>query len=209
MTLLPIKLAESPYNMSQQMVGITYIASGVGTLIGSLLGGVLSDRSAAKYPQIPEARMTSSIIPLLIGCGAGIAFGYTLEAGIYLIVPLICQFFLGFGNSFIMTTTMGYLASCYPQTAGGIVSVMFSLSFMMSAILIAISVSISNAIGMGNLFVILCGFTFCLSIILTYRIYSRINHSITNDSNSKSTIQMKEVQVKAQTITFNTPEERI
>lgn len=164
--------------MSESIVGITYVASGAGILLGSLLGGASSDRSAAEYPQILEARVTSSILPLFIACFAGIAFGYTLEAGIFIVVPLIFQFILGFGHSFLMTATMGYLTSCYPQNGGGIVSLMFSLSFLMSAILIAISVSVSDAIGMGNFFVLLCGINIILACFLSYRIYSKIRNGI-------------------------------
>lgn len=57
LTTLPLALSESPYGLSDSIVGICYLPVGVAMLLGAMLGGYYSDVSASKYPRAPEGRL--------------------------------------------------------------------------------------------------------------------------------------------------------
>jgi hypothetical protein len=131
-------------------------------LIGSVIGGILSDRAATVHPQLPEARLTHSAIPILFVIAGGIVFAFTLDAGIHLAVILTAQTALGYGQSAIMTAVLSYLSAA--RNSAGVVSVMLFLMFAAAALFVSISVDISNAIGLGYYFVILVGIFSAASI---------------------------------------------
>ncbi len=82
-TILPIHLAQPPYSLSTTMVGVAFLPFGVVTFIGSLLGGILSDRSLKWYGgpggARADARMTALLWPLWMCVPGAVGFGYALQ----------------------------------------------------------------------------------------------------------------------------------
>lgn len=159
MTLLPIWLAEDPYNMSENMVGITFLAVGIGMLIGAVHGGMLSDYSAAQphLKQCPEGRLyyTQLMIPLVILGGMG--FAYSLQYGANLGWVLASQFVLGYGQSAIMSGVMAFLTAAKPSTAAAASAVSMFLCFAFSAVCTAVGVTAAEKVELSGFFWILSG----------------------------------------------------
>eukprot|EP01040_Poterioochromonas_malhamensis_P020892 gene20892-25074_t len=159
MTLLPIWLAEDPYNMSENMVGITFLAVGIGMLIGAVHGGMLSDYSAAQphLTHCPEGRLyyTQLMIPLVILGGMG--FAYSLQHGASLGWVLASQFVLGYGQSAIMSGVMAYLTAAKPSTAAAASAVLMFLCFSSAAACTAVGATATAKVELSGFFWILSG----------------------------------------------------
>jgi multidrug resistance protein len=110
--------AEPPYNFKVIIVGLTYIPSSLGYVAASIIGGRWTDaimhreaRAAGRYDESgklifqPEDRMReNTMLAAAIFPGALIWFGWTAEKGILWIVPMIANFFFGFGTMIIFGT---------------------------------------------------------------------------------------------------------
>ena len=96
LTLLPIYIAEAPYNLSAGIVGVTFLPVGVAMLIAALIGGALSDWAMVKYSNSPHGIMIANLL-LSLTCPLGtIGFGFCLQGAKPLYAVLITQCILGF-----------------------------------------------------------------------------------------------------------------
>ena len=86
------------YNLSYSAIGLTYLAPGVGYLIGSIVGGRYSDHVLAKYGSkhdgnsYPEARLNSIWSGIILVPLSYCAFGWTIYFKANLILSLIFMF---------------------------------------------------------------------------------------------------------------------
>eukprot|EP01033_Poteriospumella_lacustris_P017506 gene17506-12522_t len=145
--------------MSEDMVGITFLAVGIGMLIGAVHGGMLSDYSAAQphLMHCPEGRLyyTQLMIPLVILGGMG--FAYSLQHGASLGWVLASQFVLGYGQSAIMSGVMAYLTAAKPSTAAAASAVSMFLCFAFAAVCTAAGVIAAEKVELSGFFWILSG----------------------------------------------------
>lgn len=126
-------------------------------LIAALVGGILSDMSAKRFPKAPEGRLIYSI-PFMIMVPIGsVAFGFSLAYGTNLGYVLVSQSVLAFGQAAQMPTVMGYLTAARPKNAAAVGSVMTFVCFAGAAVSIAVSDVITNAVGLEYFYVILAG----------------------------------------------------
>lgn len=106
MTTLPRILADI-YNFDTGTIGLCYLGSGTGNIVGSIIGGRLSDwnlaRLRARHPQgkfIPEMRLATLWIggAFLIPLG-NLIYGWLLVRRVMAVLPLIgafiCEYLLG------------------------------------------------------------------------------------------------------------------
>lgn len=107
-----------PYNFSEIIVGLTYIPGSLGYMVAGILGGRWADaimkreaRSAGRFDASgklilrPEDRMReNALFAAAIYPAALLWFGWTAEKGVFWIVPLIANFFFGFGTMIIFGT---------------------------------------------------------------------------------------------------------
>ncbi|RHZ44295.1 putative MFS transporter, partial [Aspergillus thermomutatus] len=94
------------FNLTSALVsGLFYLAPGAGFLLGSILGGRLSDHTVKRYIarrgglRLPQDRLNSGLATL---CGvmpiAVLVYGWTLETGAGgMVVPVIAAFWAGVG----------------------------------------------------------------------------------------------------------------
>lgn len=47
-------MVTAPYNLNEALVGVTFLANGVGLLMGSAVGGFVADRAAKQFTQAPQ-----------------------------------------------------------------------------------------------------------------------------------------------------------
>nr|AZB53128.1 major facilitator superfamily transporter [Aspergillus terreus] len=95
----------SRFHLTTALVsGLFYLAPGAGFLIGSLVGGKLSDRTVRSYIvkrgfRLPQDRLHSGLITLFAVLPAGtLIYGWTLQEGKGgMVVPIIAAFFAGWG----------------------------------------------------------------------------------------------------------------
>jgi MFS family permease len=155
LTLLPLSLAQAPYNLAPGIIGLTFLPVGAAMLLGALVGGSLSDWSAARYPHTPHGIMIATLFVSIMCPFGTVGFGFSLQNGQPLAAVLITQCIVGFGQSVIMPSTLSFLSTMRPDNAGATGSAMLFLSFLLAAVCIAVSVIISEEIGVGYFFLII------------------------------------------------------
>lgn len=85
--------------------GLFYLAPGTGFLVGSIVGGKLSDRTVRRYIQkrngvrMPQDRLNSGLITLFgVLPVSTLIYGWTLQGGVGgMALPIVCAFFAGAG----------------------------------------------------------------------------------------------------------------
>ncbi|CAI2162482.1 10853_t:CDS:2 [Funneliformis geosporum] len=158
--IIPIIFYES-YQLSYSFIGLTFLAPGIGYLIGSVIGGRYSDYVLNKYKvahngfSYPEIRLNSIWFGCVLIPVTFVVFGWTLEYKAHLIFPIISMFLGGFGSLFVSNSTITYLVDSYPELSASAIALSEFVPCIMATIYITITVPLKDAIGVGWLFTIL------------------------------------------------------
>lgn len=92
LTESPGALAAAPYSLSAVLIGVTFLSDGISGLIGSPIGGWVSDVAAAKHPKVPEARLMHNTLATLLGMPVGLLlYGWVLQRGAHLALIITAQ----------------------------------------------------------------------------------------------------------------------
>lgn len=174
LTLLPLRIALPPYSLDKGTIGLCFLPVGFAMLLGSQIGGRMSDSSAARLPHSPDGRMWWPQLGLWLVPISSIAYGIALDYNAHLAAVLICQSICGFGNAVLMPSTMGYLSSVRQANAGSATSVMMFVCFGSAAISISVAVPIVDEISFKYFWLILALLNLCSAIWTTAISYYRI-----------------------------------
>lgn len=107
--------AKYPF-LSETLVGICYLSTGVGMVLGSAVTGKLLGRdyarlvtkregSGAAVP-VEHARLRMSPALLLVFIAAVIAWGWCIHARVSIAAPLVVQVILGYTSIAVLNSTM-------------------------------------------------------------------------------------------------------
>ncbi|KAF7121767.1 hypothetical protein CNMCM5793_009320 [Aspergillus hiratsukae] len=151
------------FNLTSALVsGLFYLAPGAGFLLGSILGGRLSDHTVKRYIarrgglRLPQDRLNSGLVTL---CGvlpiAVLVYGWTLEtrAG-GMAVPVIAAFWAGVGLMGSFNGLNTYAAEAIPERRSEVISGKYIVQYLCSAGSSAAVVPLVKVIGVGWTFTI-------------------------------------------------------
>jgi MFS family permease len=148
---------------------LSYLGAGVGNFTGSILGGMLSDRLLLRSRRlrggraVVEDRLTANLWPacfIMIPFGI-LLFGWSIERGLTVGVPILAFGIQTFGMNQVMTSTSAYLVDAMPgQGASAIAASSFVRNALACALTLAANPLVA-AIGPGYT----CVFLAALSII--------------------------------------------
>ncbi|PYH61977.1 putative MFS transporter [Aspergillus niger CBS 101883] len=142
--------------------GLFYLAPGAGFLVGSVLGGRLSDRTVRKYiikrdgVRLPQDRLNSGLGTLFFVLpAAALVYGWTLqeEKG-GMVVPIIAAFFGGVGLMGTFNGLNTYAAEALPHRRSEAISGKYIIQYLFSAGSSAAVEPLIGAIGVGWTFTI-------------------------------------------------------
>ncbi|CAK7229156.1 hypothetical protein SBRCBS47491_007152 [Sporothrix bragantina] len=103
-------LFESEYGLTETQIGLSFIANGVGSIVGTLVTGKLLDMD---YRRVTQARSIGSslsssssvslekarlrLLPIfaVLQCGSLLMFGWTIDCHVHIAVPIISTFVTG------------------------------------------------------------------------------------------------------------------
>ncbi|OKL58650.1 putative MFS transporter [Talaromyces atroroseus] len=131
--------ASSPYNFGILIVGLLYIPSSLGYIVGSVVGGRWMDfvmqRAARKAnrrdengkPKVfPEERMQENAwLGALLPPAALLWYGWTAQYGVFWLCPLIANFFTGFGMIIIISVGITMISEFMPGDHRGLAASVF------------------------------------------------------------------------------------
>ncbi|OAA68113.1 major facilitator superfamily transporter multidrug resistance [Niveomyces insectorum RCEF 264] len=155
--------SSKPYQFSELIVGLMYIPGSLGYITASLLGGRWIDnimareaRKAGRYDAngklllLPEDRMrenawlSASLFP-----GALIWFGWTVQHGVFWLVPSISNFFFGVGSMLVFGAVTTMLTEFMPQRSSGGIALNNFLRNIFSCVGALVAQPLIDAMGYG------------------------------------------------------------
>ncbi|KAL4998182.1 major facilitator superfamily domain-containing protein [Aspergillus recurvatus] len=155
------------FNLTSALVsGLFYLAPGSGFLVGSVLGGQLSDMTVRKFIahrgfRLPQDRLNSGLIMLsLVLPGATLVYAWTLDQEVGgMAVPIIASFVGGVGLMGSFNGLNTYAAEALPSHRAEVIAGKYIIQYLFSAGASALVVPLVERIGVG--------WTFTISAFLT------------------------------------------
>jgi multidrug resistance protein len=147
---------EGTYGFTSTGAGLTFIAGGIGNLIGLFFTGMMSDKiiqrkkALGQTPQ-PEDRLNlQSSVPAAICLPLGlIMYGWTAYYKIHWIVPMIGTGIMGFGMMGIFMSAQTYLIDCFSREAASVTAANAVLRSVLGAVLPLVGLQLYDALGLG------------------------------------------------------------
>ena len=164
LTVFPIAMAAAPYSLSEDLIGVGYLPIGLLNIVGSVIGGALTDRAAAKDRSRPTARLLPNILATLFLVPAGcLIFGLALHFQLHLAVVLLGQALTGAGMCVFGPALSAYVTTLKQQQASTANAGSMCLQFVLAAILMQIAVPLQQALTTAGLFGLVAGITLASS----------------------------------------------
>jgi predicted MFS family arabinose efflux permease len=155
------------YGLTEIKIGLTFMANGLGCIMGTLLTGKLLDvdyrrikkQCAANGDHFPleRARLRTIWLWASLQCASSLAFGWTLDNGVHISVPIICTFFLGWAATSIQGVITTYLVDVFPDHGASATAALNLARCLLGAGGTAAVLPLSNAMGVGWTFTLLTG----------------------------------------------------
>ncbi|KAF9884689.1 hypothetical protein FE257_001318 [Aspergillus nanangensis] len=144
--------------------GLFYLAPGTGFLVGSMVGGRLSDRTVRKWikirngVRIPHDRLRSGLVTTVVVLPISMMiFAWTLQTEVGgMPVPIISAFFAGVGLLGTFNGLNTYTAEVIPSRKTEVISGKYIMQYIFGAGATGAVVPMINTIGVGLTFTI-CG----------------------------------------------------
>ncbi|KAG8632054.1 hypothetical protein KVT40_001194 [Elsinoe batatas] len=117
-------LFETRYGLSITQVGLTFIANGVGSIVGTFTTGKMLDfnyrRLGVKDSDDPMARLRTArleLVPIfsLVQTASILIFGWTIRYAVHIAVPIVSSFITGWTAISTQSIIMTYAVDVYPQ----------------------------------------------------------------------------------------------
>ncbi|RJE23400.1 Mfs transporter [Aspergillus sclerotialis] len=156
------------FNLTSALVsGLFYLAPGSGFLVGSIIGGHLSDRTVRRYirkrngVRLAQDRLNSGLATLFgLLPAAALVYGWTLQEEVGgMVVPIISAFVGGVALMGSFNGLNTYTAEAIPRKRSEVMSGKYVVQYMFAAGSSAAVVPLINAIGVGWTFTICVAFS--------------------------------------------------
>ncbi|GAP86223.2 putative multidrug transporter [Rosellinia necatrix] len=176
-------LFEERYGLSETQIGLTFIANGAGSIVGTLVTGKILDidyrRVKAKHESalaqggpgigverisqmqydnasfpLEKARLRLLPILALFQCASILAFGWTIQSRVHYAVPIVTTFITGWTVVSITSVITTYLIDIFPGSKAASSASVNLARCLLAAGGTSIVTPIINAVGIGWTFTI-------------------------------------------------------
>lgn len=153
------------YGLSEIEIGLTFIANGVGCMVGTLLTGKLLDfdyrkvkaaytGEKSRFP-LERARLRQCTLYAVIQCAATMVFGWTLNYKVHISVPIIATFFIGWASTSIQSIITTFLVDVFPKQSASATASSNLCRCLTGSIGTAVVLPVTDAINVGWAFTIM------------------------------------------------------
>ncbi|SCU91901.1 LAMI_0E07822g1_1 [Lachancea mirantina] len=163
------------YHLTNLQIGACYVCPGVALLLGSVIGGHLSDyfrKMWLKYHEGQEfpshKRLLLQVWGLLVNICGSVGYGWSIQFHHHLAVVLVFSFLTAFGMTWCSNASMTYLTECMPKRAAATVAIGSFFRNLAAAISSVIVIKLCDAMGTGWCF---SGLAFCSVVAMLGIIY--------------------------------------
>ncbi|GMM58685.1 Dtr1 protein [Maudiozyma humilis] len=164
------------YNKSTLQIGACYVCPGIFMILGSQIGGHVSDylrkvwikkHGDREYPL--ELRLNLQIPGILLNTLGCVGYGWSIQKHYHLAVVLVFSALNAFGLTWCSNSSMTYLTELLCHRAAGTVALSSLFRNVAAAISSAVIIKVTNHIGAGWGFTVF-GFLNIISVGLNYYI---------------------------------------
>ncbi|KAK9776141.1 putative Major facilitator superfamily (MFS) profile domain-containing protein [Seiridium cardinale] len=156
--------------LSETLLGICYLPTGLGMIVGTQVTGRLLDWEYAKIKKIhvdgpfPKeyARLRTMPLHLVIFVATVIGWGLALGKGAHVAVPLVLSVILGWCGMAILNTTMTLMIDILQSRSSGATACTNLVRCSLGAIVVATTDRMINSLGYIWTYVLLAGICACM-----------------------------------------------
>ncbi|KAH0837732.1 hypothetical protein AYO21_09361 [Fonsecaea monophora] len=160
-------LVKQKYHTSEIQVGLIFLANGAGSIIGTVLVGRFLDydyrRILRKYGgdeqrmPIEKARLRTVWLWSALECVSVLIFGWTVDQGVHISVPIICFFVLGWAAISLQSVISTYLVDIHHTQSASATASLNLVRCLLGAGGTAVVGPLINSIHVGWTFTLLTG----------------------------------------------------
>ena len=156
LTSLPLVLEST--GLSAGAAGACFLPIGAAMLVGSIVGGRLSDNAGAAAPGVPGARLVPSLVGASTAVCGSLIFGYCAASvsagggGGALAGLLIGHALIGAGHALFNPGFFAFISTVKQSAAAGVSGAAMAASFAAAGVSVSASVPVATALGIGALF---------------------------------------------------------
>lgn len=154
-------LLDTEYGFSTSQVGFSYLSSGLGGLIGSLVSGKLMtlyyNNNRHKFDNIVKLRLNLAWYPSAAVIAGAIIYGWTIEKHVHYIVPLLSTALVSFSAVFLQNLIQTLLVDLFPDKSASSSACLNLSRCLICACGLAAVDSMVRDVGAGGAFTIMAG----------------------------------------------------
>ncbi|WLF79015.1 Dityrosine transporter 1 [Lodderomyces elongisporus] len=143
------RVLSEQYNFNTVQTSLSYLCPGGALIIGSTIGGWLSDKLSTRDDYIPEHRFSIQIAGLLVSMTGVIGYAWTVEKHAPVHPVFVFTFLAGFGMTWVFVATTTYLTECSPSQPSANVAIGNLMRNVAAAICTAIVEILIKKMGFG------------------------------------------------------------
>ncbi|KAI6129671.1 MFS general substrate transporter [Pisolithus croceorrhizus] len=165
------------YNYDALKTGLVLLSFGIGSMLGSILGGRWSDRTLARLKaanggvSFPEMRLESTKIAMLGLPPAVIGYAWVCQERVHVAAMCIMLFLSGFFSIWIYSSTLAYVVDANTGSSSSAVAANSSIRGASAFVAAEVAVPLQDAIGDGGLYTIWAGLMLFAELVILLVIY--------------------------------------
>jgi multidrug resistance protein len=155
------------YGLTEIEIGLTYIANGFGSIVGTMSTGKFLDFDYRRIKSsftgnledfpLEHARLRTIWLWSALQIGATVVFGWTLEKDVHISVPIICTLVMGWAACATQSVITTLLVDIYSTRSASATAALNLARCLLGAGGTAAVVPIANGMGVGWEFTLLAG----------------------------------------------------
>ncbi|KIK98548.1 hypothetical protein PAXRUDRAFT_823776 [Paxillus rubicundulus Ve08.2h10] len=165
------------YNYNALKTGLVLLSYGIGSIIGSVLGGRWSDRTLARLKaanggvSFPEMRLESTKIAMWWLPLSVVGYAWVLQERVHISAICVMLFFAGFFSIWIYASTLAYVVDANTGRSSSAVAANGSFRGTAAFIAAEIAVPLQDAMGDGGLYTLWAGLMLFAELMILLVLY--------------------------------------
>lgn len=174
-------LVQDKYHISETEIGLIFLSNGVGSIIGTVLVGKFLDYDYKKILQkfggdeqsvpIEKARLRTVWIWSALECSSVLLFGWTVDRGVHISVPIIALFVLGWAAISIQSAVSTFLVDIHHNQSASATASLNLVRCLLGAGGTAVIGPMIHGINVGWSFTLLTGVMISLSGLVLLQMF--------------------------------------
>ncbi|KAF9235667.1 MFS general substrate transporter [Melanogaster broomeanus] len=165
------------YDYDALRTGLVLLAYGIGSILGSILGGRWSDRTLARLKaanggvSFPEMRLESTKIAMWFLPPSIVGYAWVCQERVNVAAICVMLFLAGFFLIWIYTSTLAYIVDANTGRSSSAVATNSSLRGVSAFVAAEIAVPLQDALGDGGLYTLWAGLMLIAQLLILLVLY--------------------------------------